>query len=110
MSPQRGDIHWISLPTRDPKGAEIEKTRPCVILSLSGANIHRKTVVVVPLTSQQRDAPPVVISVPSAGPDSKAVCDQLLAVDVRRVLERQGSLSLQDMERLEDSIRRVLGL
>jgi mRNA interferase MazF len=110
MSPKRGDIHWISLPARDPKGAEIEKTRPCVILSLSGANAHRKTVVVVPLTSQQRDAPPVVISVPSAGQNSKAVCDQLPAVDVRRVLERLGSLSLQDMERLEDCIRRVLGL
>ena len=99
MSPKRGDIHWISLPTRDPRGAEIEKTRPCVILSLTGANAYRKTVAVVPLTSQQRDAPPVVISVPSAGKDSKAVCDQLLAVDTRRVLERQGSLSIQDMER-----------
>ena len=110
MSPQRGDIHWISLSARDAKGAEIEKTRPCVILSLSGTNVRRKTVVVVPLTSQQRDAPSMVISVPSAGPDSKPVCDQLLAVDVRRVLERRGSLSLQDMERLEDSIRRVLGL
>jgi hypothetical protein len=30
----RGDIHWIDLPDRDPKGAEIEKRRPCVILSL----------------------------------------------------------------------------
>ena len=110
MSPRRGDIHWISLPSRDPKGAEIEKTRPCVILSLTGSNAYRKTVVVVPLTSQQRDAPPVVVSLPSAGQDSKAVCDQLLAVDVRRVRERQGSLSSEDMERLEDSIRRVLGL
>ena len=110
MSPKRGDIHWISLPTRDPRGAEIEKTRPCVILSLTGANALRKTVVVVPLTSQQRDAPPVVISLPSAGKDSKAVCDQLLAVDIQRVRGQQGSLSIEDMEHLEDAIRRVLGL
>lgn len=110
MSLRRGDIHWVSLPVRDPRGAEIEKTRPCVILTLTGANAFRKTIVVVPLTSQQRDAPPVVISVPSAGKDSKAVCDQLLAVDTRRVLDKRGSLSIEDMERLEESIRRVLGL
>ena len=67
MNLTRGDIHWIDLPDRDPKGAEIEKRRPCVILSLTGVNAHRKTVVVVPLTTKQKDAPPILISVPSGG-------------------------------------------
>ena len=69
MNLTRGDIHWIDLPDRDPKGAEIEKRRPCVILSLTGVNAHRKTVVVVPLTTKQKDAPPILISVPSGGVD-----------------------------------------
>jgi len=35
-SPQRGDIYWINL---DPTiGAEIKKTRPCVIISPNAAN------------------------------------------------------------------------
>ena len=110
MSLSRGDIHWVALPARDPRGAEIEKRRPCVILSLTGANAFRKTVVVVPLTSQQRDAPPILIALVSAGGDSKAVCDQLLAVDKRRILDRMGKLSPPDMRLLEESVRKVLGL
>ena len=78
MNLTRGDIHWIDLPDRDPKGPEIEKRRPCVILSLTGVNAHRTTVVVVPLTTKQKDAPPILISVPSGCVDSKAVCDQIL--------------------------------
>lgn len=71
MNLTRGDIHWIDLPDRDPKGAEIEKRRPCVILSLTGVNAHRKTVVVVPLTTKQKDAPPILISVPSGASTRK---------------------------------------
>ena len=110
MNLTRGDIHWIDLPDRDPKGAEIEKRRPCVILSLTGVNAHRRTVVVVPLTTKQKDAPPILISVPSGGVDSKAVCDQILAVDKKRVLGKAGSLSQKDMKLLEESVSRVLGL
>jgi mRNA-degrading endonuclease toxin of MazEF toxin-antitoxin module len=106
----RGDIHGIDLPVRDPKGAEIEKRRPCVILSLSGVNALCKTVVVVPRTKKQKDAPPILISVSSGGLDSKAVCDQILAVDKRRVLGKAGSLSQNDMKLFEESVSRVLGL
>ena len=110
MTITRGSVHWIDLPERNPQGAEIEKRRPCVILSLTGVNTYRKTVVVVPLTTQQREAPPIVVSLPSAGASSKAVCDQVLAVDKRRVLGRVGALSHEDMHSLEASVRRVLGL
>ena len=35
MSITRGDIYWVNFPKHDPPGAQIEKTRPCVILSLT---------------------------------------------------------------------------
>jgi hypothetical protein len=44
------------------------------------------------------------------GVDSKAVCDQILAVDKKRVLGKAGSLSQKDMKLLEESVSRVLGL
>ena len=110
MSLKRGDIHWVDFPKRDPKGSEIEKTRPCVILSLSSVNALRRTVVVVPLTSSPEPVPPVAIAVASAGPDSVAVCDQVTAVDKRRVKNRSGSLSAKDMQAIEQSVRLVLGL
>ena len=110
MSVKRGDIHWVDFPKRDPKGSEIEKTRPCVILSLSAVNELRRTVVVIPLTSSPEPVPPIAIAVASAGPDSVAVCDQVTAVDKRRVKNRAGSISAKDMQAIEHSVRLVLGL
>jgi len=63
MTIRRGDVHWVELPQRDPSGSEIEKARPCVIVSLTGVNEIRRTVVVVPLTHGARDAPPIVIPI-----------------------------------------------
>ena len=77
----RGDIHWVSFPNREPRGAEIEKDRPCIIVSHREASLYRKTVVVVPLTNGGKDAPPIIISIVSGGRDSKAICDQIVAVD-----------------------------
>ena len=50
-SPQRGDIYWINL---DPTiGAEIKKTRPCVIISPNAANRNGPLVIVAPITKVQ---------------------------------------------------------
>ena len=106
----RGDIHWVDFPKRDPKGSKIEKTRPCAILSLSAVNNLRRAVVVNPLTSSPVPVPPIAIAVPSAGPDSVAVCDQVTAVDKRRVKNRSGSVDADDMKAIEQSVRLVLGL
>lgn len=110
MAPQRGDVHWVEFPTRDPRGAEIEKARPCVVVSLTGVNEVRRTVIVVPLTHGSREAPPIVIAIGSQGEDSKAVCDQLVAVDKRRLGKRVGALTQAELARLEESLRKVLGL
>ena len=107
---KRGDIYWVELPNRDPRGSEIEKTRPCVIVSMTEANALRRTVVCVPLTSSPEPAPPVAIAVLSAGPDSVAVCDQIAAIDKRRLKRRVGALSLADLREVEKSLRVVLVL
>ena len=78
----RGEVWWINLdPTR---GAEIRKRRPCVIISANAINRSRATPVVVPLSSSNQEAPPVVVAMPSAGTNSVAVVDQVRAVDRQR--------------------------
>ncbi len=104
----RGDIYGVELPNRDPRGSEIEKTRPCVVVSMTEANALRRTVVCVPLTSSPEAAPPVAIAVPSAGADSVAVCDQIAAIDKRRLKRRVGAQSAADKRTLEASFRLVL--
>ena len=79
MTIERGEIWWVNL---DPTvGREIKKRRPCVVVSANELNRVRGTPVVVPLSSSPEAAPPIVLSVPSAGKNSVAVVDQIRAVD-----------------------------
>jgi mRNA interferase MazF len=103
---RRGEIWWVSL---DPaRGSEIRKTRPCVVLSADEINRRRRTPVVVPLSSAPDDAPPVVISVPSAGRESVAIVDQIRAVDKSRFVRTSGRLSSEDMALIESALGRIL--
>ena len=109
VSIERGQVYWVELdPTR---GAELAKTRPCVVLSASEINQHRKTVVVIPLTTSSAPAtPPLLIAVPSAGANSKARIEHIRAVDKSRLQRQIGMLGAHDMKAIEDGLRRVLRL
>ena len=49
--PRRGDVYWVNL---DPTiGAEIEKTRPCIIISPDAANRSGPLVIVAPITKEK---------------------------------------------------------
>jgi mRNA interferase MazF len=106
--PRRGSIWWVDLdPTR---GVEIRKQRPAVALSADGLNRVRRTVVVVPLSTGPAPRAPIVVGAPSAGEASVAVCDQVRAVDRRRLLRLAGVLSRTDLRTVEDAVRAVLVL
>lgn len=95
----------------DPtRGGEIQKTRPAVILTVDALNRARRTVVVVPLSSSATPRPPIVVSVPSAGAGSVAVCDQMRAVDKARLVRQIGQLSASDLLALGNGVRQVLGV
>ncbi len=51
----RGDVWLVAL---DPTvGSEIQKTRPCVIISPPEMHDHLRTVIVAPMTTGSRPAP-----------------------------------------------------
>jgi mRNA interferase MazF len=105
---RRGDIWWVNL---DPaQGSEIRKTRPAVVKTTDALNRARRTVVIVPLSTGPAPRPPIVVATPSAGPNSVAVCDQLRAVDQRRLTRTSGRLSTADLRIIEEGVRHVLEL
>jgi mRNA interferase MazF len=105
---KRGEVWWVDLdPTR---GSELRKRRPALILSVDALNRARRTVVVVPLSSSPEPRPPLVVPVPSAGPESVAICDQLRAVDKRRLDRVFGRVENAELRAVEDGVRVVLGL
>jgi len=103
---KRGDVYWVQL---DPTiGSEINKTRPCVVLTVNPINAGRRSVVIVPLTSKGPERLPLVVGLESA--DSFAVCDQIRAVSKQRLGRPHSTLSNEDMVKLETNLRTVLGL
>src|SRR5580704_19055749 len=101
--PRRGEIWWANL---DPTvGSEIAKTRPCLVISNSVVNQHRRTVVVVPLSSSPNAAPPLMVSVQCSGQPAVAVIDQVRAVAKERLVRQIESLSAQHLQSVEDALR-----
>ena len=93
----RGSLVWVSL---DPaRGAEVPKTRPCVVVSRTEANDISSTVTIVPLSSVTgRAADRLVQPLVSAkethlSKDSRALCDQVRTIDKGRVRGTVGVLS-----------------
>jgi mRNA interferase MazF len=106
--PRRGEIWWVNL---DPSvGSEINKTRPCVVISNSVVNQHRRTVVIIPLSSSPRAAPPVVVSVQCAGRPAVAMIDQVRAIARERLKDRIELLSADQLGAIEDALREILDL
>ena len=84
-------------------GAEIKKTRPCLVISPDEMNAYVRTVIIVPLTSIQRALPTRVLIKATAQSglknDSYAAIDQLKTVDKSRLGDLIGEIS--DSERHE---------
>ncbi len=86
---RRGDVFLVSLdPTR---GGEIQKTRPCVIVSPDELNAHLRTFIVAPLTTGSHSYPFRVACV-FEGRSGHIVLDQIRTVDRERLVRRLGKL------------------
>jgi len=87
---ERFDVYLVAL---DPTvGSEIQKTRPCVVVSPDEMNRTIATVILAPMTTRGRPYPSRV-ACRFEGKDGQIVLDQLRAVDKRRLLKRLGRIA-----------------
>lgn len=85
----RFDILLISL---DPTlGAEIKKTRPCVVISPDEMNAYIKTIIIAPMTSSVKNYP-TRVSVNFDGKIGNIVLDQIRTIDKSRIVKKLGTL------------------
>lgn len=90
MVVKRFDVYLINLhPT---VGTEIQKTRPCVVISPDEMNRHVGTVIVAPMTTKGRQYP-TRVSCRFERKDGQVVLDQLRTIDKVRLVKKLGRLS-----------------
>ena len=90
MVVKRFEVYLVNL---DPTvGSEIQKTRPCLVLSPDEMNQYIATVIVAPMTTRGRDYP-TRVGVRFQGKDGQIVLDQIRTVDKLRLVKRFGKIS-----------------
>ena len=110
---KRGEIFFAALdPTR---GAEVQKTRPVIIVSNDAANRAAALVTVVPLTSNVTNVHPFEVKLGARetglSKDSKAMAQQVRTIDKARLgAVRRGLVPLVKMRQVDDALRLHLAL
>jgi mRNA interferase MazF len=84
---QRGEV-WLA--ALDPTiGAEIQKTRPCIVVSPPEMHDFLRIVTIAPMTTGSRPAP-YRITLRFRGKDGLILLDQLRTLDKLRLVRRLG--------------------
>lgn len=93
----RGDIYLVNL---DPTiGSEIQKTRPCVIVSPPEIHNYLRTALIAPMTTGSRPVP-FRISVDFQGKNGLILAEQIRTVDKQRLVKKVGELEPQTLSQL----------
>jgi len=111
--PLRGEIYLVNF---DPTiGAEMQKTRPALIIQNDIANQYSPITIVAAITSKF-DSPPypteVVMEPEESGlaQRSAVVLNQIRSVDRQRLLKRIGKAAPEPMRRVDRAVQISLGL
>jgi mRNA interferase MazF len=99
MVVQRFDVFLVNL---DPTvGSEIQKKRPCVVISPDEMNRHISTAIVAPMTTKGQ-AYPTRVSCQFQDKEGQIVLDQIRTVDKTRLVKKLGQISLDEQKLVLD--------
>lgn len=94
---------WMT--TLEPTlGSEINKTRPCIIVSPDVSNKHKKSVVIIPLTSKLKDFPSR-INCTFQNKHGQIVVDQIRTVDKIRLVKKLGTIDDATSKKIYEMIK-----
>ncbi len=92
---QRFDVYLVSL---DPTvGREIQKTRPCLVISPDEMNRSISTVIIAPMTTKGRSYP-TRIDCKVEGKEGQIILDQIRTVDKTRLVKKLGQISVSERQ------------
>lgn len=99
-----GEVWLINL---DPTvGSEIQKTRPCVVISPAEMHDYLRTVIVAPMTTGARLAG-FRVAVTFQGKSGLILLDQIRTLDKSRLVKRIGSVQAATLEKVLRTLQAV---
>ena len=99
-------VYWVDLnPT---KGAEINKMRPCVVISPQEMNEYLQTIIIAPVTNRGRDGYPTRVKLTDNNISGWIVLDQIRAVDKNRLNNKITSLNENDIAAAKAILQEML--
>jgi mRNA interferase MazF len=94
----------VFLANLDPTvGSEIQKTRPCLVVSPDEMNRAIRTVIVAPMTTKGRPYP-TRIACRFEGKDGQVVLDQIRTLDKVRLVKRLGRIDARTRSAVLDAL------
>ena len=108
----RGDVLAVDL--EPAKGSEMNKTRPCLVVTNDLANKHSRVILVVALTTAEPNDPyPWMVEVPDTANmprQSWVHCAHIRAIDKARLVRYYTSLDSETMRRVDEALMEQLDL
>lgn len=104
MVANRFDVYLTNLnPT---VGSEIQKTRPCLIVSPDEMNKHIRTVIIAPMTTAGKDYP-TRVSCTFQKKKGQIVLDQIRTIDKTRLVKKLGTIDPETQLKVITTLQRL---
>jgi mRNA interferase MazF len=101
---KRFDVFLVNL---DPTiGSEIQKTRPCVVISPDEMNLYIATVIIAPMTTKGRTYL-TRIACQFQGKNGQIVLDQIRTIDKTRLVKKLGQISQDEQRVVLDTLAKI---
>ncbi len=106
--PKRGDIYWANL---DPTvGTEINKKRPCLIISSDEGNEVCSRVTVAAITSSVKTVYPFQVKIVTNNKEGKVLLNQIRTIDKQRLDGKITSLDKETTLQVDKALKIALSL
>jgi mRNA interferase MazF len=87
-------------------GSEMNKTRPCVIVSPNDMNLYLNTIIIAPLTSSLKPYPSR-IEVTVNDKVGNIALDQIKTIDKKRIIKKFKTLNAKEIARVKAIIKEM---
>ena len=109
--PRRMDVWYADLPLRNDSCVQ-GGNRPVIVISNDICNEMNTVITVVPMTRQMKrlSLPTHVVVASPDGGESVVLAEQVMTIDKNRLDNRLGSVSAEDMRKIEAALLEQIGM